>query len=262
MNEKLYFAYLFLADRVGKFNQGLGSDGAAYVPMDQNEGEQYGRCCHNCAFYASTGCKGTCTIVKGTIECGGVCRFFVGDDEALLENGLPQEELNYTRYQLDSQFQSRGGLYSSNNASGQHLPQNFSQRRSSQKQSNVIRKDWNTEPIKKVVNWHGFPINISFHRGEHRFKFATPMKCSYGSIRGTYGRGLDAKAVDVYLVSEDPKVFRITQLKPSGEVDEYKYMLGAKNLDHAVEMYLSHVPRYRFGGVVSMSLDTLRNEVL
>lgn len=123
------------------------------------------------------------------------------------------------------------------------------------------RADANSEPAKEVRNWNGIPLNISTRAGESRFKFAPAMSCDYGCIRGTWGKGLDGKALDVYVISDKPTVFRITQVTPDGAIDEYKYILGAGDLNEAVETFQKHVPKRYFGVAVPYSISRLQDDM-
>jgi len=121
--------------------------------------------------------------------------------------------------------------------------------------------DANSEPTKEVRQWNGIPLNITTRTGEPRFSFSPPMTCNYGCIRGSWGAGLDGKALDVYVVSDTPTVFKIVQITPTGAIDEYKYVLGAENLDEAVETFLKHVPKQLFGAASQYSITQLQNDI-
>lgn len=121
--------------------------------------------------------------------------------------------------------------------------------------------DSNSEPTKEVRSWNGIPLNITTKTGEPRFSFAPPMSCDYGCIRGSWGAGLDGKALDVYVVSDAPTVFKVVQITPAGAIDEYKYILGAQNFDEAVETFLKHVPRHLFGAASPYSIAQLQDDI-
>lgn len=123
------------------------------------------------------------------------------------------------------------------------------------------RTDTNNEPTKEVRSWNGIPLNITTKTGEPRFSFAPPMSCDYGCIRGSWGAGLDGKALDVYVVSDAPTVFKVVQITPAGTIDEYKYVLGAQNFDEAVETFLKHVPRHLFGAASQYSIAQLQDDI-
>lgn len=121
--------------------------------------------------------------------------------------------------------------------------------------------DANNEPAKEVRSWNGIPLNITTKSGEPRFSFSPPMSCDYGCIRGSWGAGLDGKALDVYVVSNAPTVFKVVQITPAGAIDEYKYVLGAQNFDEAVETFLKHVPRQLFGAASQYSIAQLQDDM-
>lgn len=121
--------------------------------------------------------------------------------------------------------------------------------------------DANNEPAKEVRSWNGIPLNITTKSGEPRFSFSPPMSCDYGCIRGSWGAGLDGKALDVYVVSDAPTVFKVVQVTPTGAIDEYKYVLGAQNFDEAVETFLKHVPRQLFGAASQYSIAQLQGDI-
>jgi hypothetical protein len=119
----------------------------------------------------------------------------------------------------------------------------------------------NNEPTKEVRQWNGIPLNITTKTGEPRFSFAPPMTCDYGCIRGSWGAGLDGKALDVYVVSDTPTVFKVVQITPTGAIDEYKYILGAQDFGHAVETFLKHVPKQLFGAASQYSIAQLQDDI-
>jgi hypothetical protein len=123
------------------------------------------------------------------------------------------------------------------------------------------RTDTNNEPTKEVRQWNGIPLNITTKTGEPRFSFAAPMACDYGCIRGSWGAGLDGKALDVYVVSDAPTVFKVVQITPAGAIDEHKYILGAQDFDHAVETFLKHVPKQLFGAASQYSIAQLQSDI-
>ena len=123
------------------------------------------------------------------------------------------------------------------------------------------RADTNNEPTKEVRQWNGIPLNITTRAGESRFSFSPPMTCDYGCIRGSWGAGLDGKALDVYVIGDAPTVFRVVQITPAGAIDEYKYVLGAQNFDEAVETFLKHVPKQLFGAASQYSIGQLQGDM-
>ena len=121
--------------------------------------------------------------------------------------------------------------------------------------------DTNSEPTKEVRQWNGIPLNITTRTGESRFLFSPPMTCDYGCIRGSWGAGLDGKALDVYVIGDAPTVFRVVQITPTGAIDEYKYVLGAQNFDEAVSTFLKHVPKQLFGAASQYSIGQLQDDI-
>lgn len=124
------------------------------------------------------------------------------------------------------------------------------------------RTDTNNEPTKEVRQWNGIPLNITTKTGESRFSFSPPMTCDYGCIRGTWGAGLDGKALDVYVISDAPTVFKVVQITPAGAIDEHKYILGSQSFDHAVETFLKHVPKQLFGAASQYSIAQLQDDIM
>lgn len=123
------------------------------------------------------------------------------------------------------------------------------------------RTDTNNEPTKEVRQWNGIPLNITTKTGESRFSFSPPMTCDYGCIRGTWGAGLDGKALDVYVISDAPTVFKVVQITPAGAIDEEKYILGAQDFDEAVSTFLRHVPKQLFGAASRYSIAQLQDDI-
>jgi hypothetical protein len=67
-------ANLLIASKVGEWDKGVGADGAHYIPAAKNAFGQIGMKCENCVFYR--GAQG-CTIVRGGIESGALCKLWV-----------------------------------------------------------------------------------------------------------------------------------------------------------------------------------------
>jgi hypothetical protein len=73
-------ANLLIAQKVGEWDKGIGPDGAGYVPAAQNPNSAMGMECAHCAFFRGT--QG-CTIVRGDIEPGALCKLWVIPVEAI-----------------------------------------------------------------------------------------------------------------------------------------------------------------------------------
>lgn len=78
-------AYLAIAAKVGPWDKGSGSEGAAYSPASLNNAKAQGFACHNCVFWRAP--KG-CQIVKGEIEREGLCRLVVIPQDRLKQAGV------------------------------------------------------------------------------------------------------------------------------------------------------------------------------
>lgn len=122
------------------------------------------------------------------------------------------------------------------------------------------KEDYNPDPPKRILNWNDFSINVSHEPGDRRFSMASPLNCSYGSIRKTYGQGADKKSIDVYIGNNlnSLRVFKITQLNNRGFFDEYKYIIGVKSLVDAELLYRQNVPLIYFGGIQETSINELK----
>ena len=68
----MYEMYEKIAEEHGKWNQGIGADGAHYVANSPFKGE--GMVCSNCAYFE--GGK-ACEIVEGTIEPDAICKLWI-----------------------------------------------------------------------------------------------------------------------------------------------------------------------------------------
>jgi hypothetical protein len=67
-------ALVEVTHEVGKFNKGMGADGAHYVSAESNPFIAQGVVCEDCYFYQP---DGKCAIVDGDIEEYAVCKFWV-----------------------------------------------------------------------------------------------------------------------------------------------------------------------------------------
>ena len=114
------------------------------------------------------------------------------------------------------------------------------------------------EPIKRVMCWNKMRLGISHDPGDKRH--GRTMRAGYGHIRGSYGDAEDGMSIDVYLgpdlASHD--VWRVKQIKPdTGEIDEYKYVIGCWSESEAKDLYLRQMPKQFFGGIEKVDLTSL-----
>lgn len=83
----MYDIYEKIAEEFGKWDQGIGGDGAHYVAQSPFADE--GMVCANCVFYEG---GGGCEIVQGEIAPNGICKLWVISETKLGESEEPQEE--------------------------------------------------------------------------------------------------------------------------------------------------------------------------
>ena len=83
----MYDIYEKIAEEFGKWDQGIGADGAHYVAQSPFADE--GMVCANCVFYE--GGRG-CEIVSGDIAPEGICKLWIIAESKLGESEEPQEE--------------------------------------------------------------------------------------------------------------------------------------------------------------------------
>lgn len=115
------------------------------------------------------------------------------------------------------------------------------------------------DKTKHLQDWHGLKLGISHDPGDERH--GRPMTASYGCVWGTYGQAVDGMAIDVYVVPDSTAdtVYRVSQVVPkTGELDEYKYILGAASQSKAAALYKAHMPAQFFGGITKASIDEIR----
>lgn len=77
----------------GKFNQGVGADGAHYMPAAKNPFASQGIACEYCFFYQP---DGNCAIVEGVVEEYGVCKLWIIPEAVIMETmeaEAPAEEV-------------------------------------------------------------------------------------------------------------------------------------------------------------------------
>lgn len=115
--------------------------------------------------------------------------------------------------------------------------------------------------IDRVLKWNGLDIGVEYLPGQVRFKNKKKLRSGYGHLRGFS----DGKSLDCYLCSSllhpEPKgsqrMWQITQLKPSGEFDEFKFMLGYSSANHARNAYLQEMPKEFYGGIKEVRASDL-----
>lgn len=84
----MYETFEEIADLLGKWDQGIGPDGAHYVAESPFSGD--GMVCANCWFYEG---PQACEIVDGEIAPGGVCKLWVIPVELLVGESIRKRHL-------------------------------------------------------------------------------------------------------------------------------------------------------------------------
>jgi hypothetical protein len=74
----MYQMYEKIAEKFGKWDKGIGSNGAHYVEKSPFKSE--GMVCSNCEYFE--GGKG-CEIVEGNIEANAICKLWIIKDSLL-----------------------------------------------------------------------------------------------------------------------------------------------------------------------------------
>jgi hypothetical protein len=107
----------------------------------------------------------------------------------------------------------------------------------------------------RYVYTNGLTIGVEFEVGQERF--GKTMQAMYGYISRHIGE--DGDALDCYVgpYLDSSRLFRVSQVTPEGEFDEYKYMLCFDTIDRARQSYLAHIPRNRFGGIEEVGFGQL-----
>lgn len=114
-----------------------------------------------------------------------------------------------------------------------------------------------TPRLKKLINTNGITLGLTHLEGDERF--GNPMSSCYGHIRSTWGLGKDGQSLDAYWGgNESTSVYRVRQLKETGEHDEDKFMFGYPDMSFAKNAYLAHAGQVRFGGIEKVSDDELK----
>ncbi|MBW2288651.1 MAG: KTSC domain-containing protein [Deltaproteobacteria bacterium] len=119
---------------------------------------------------------------------------------------------------------------------------------------------------KKQVTWNGLTMKLEYLKGDRRFvgmPHERTMKDHYGYMPGTYGKGADGEAIDVYFSPEplDGPVYKVKQKKKTGEYDEDKFMVGYTSSLDARKAFLRNMPGWAFGSMTGMTLRSFRNLV-
>lgn len=127
---------------------------------------------------------------------------------------------------------------------------------------------------KKQVTWQGLTMKLEYEKGDERSgvngatgkAWSRTMKDHYGYMPGTYGKGADGDAIDIYLNpgagDEAAKVvYKIRQKKKTGEFDEDKFMVGYPSAADAKKAFLRNMPEWAFGSMMSMGMDSFKKMV-
>ncbi len=124
------------------------------------------------------------------------------------------------------------------------------------------------KPISKL-SYQGLDIHVDRHEGdviEGTGPDGTPYRVNqavpYGYFPGT--RGDDGEAYDCYVgpIHDAERVHMVTQCKAAtGRYDEQKAMLGARDADHAVEIYKAHTHPAMFGRCGSLTMADFKAQL-
>ena len=117
------------------------------------------------------------------------------------------------------------------------------------------------------INWNSLIIEVENKAGTYREgkskdgkKWKSYMFFHYGRIKNTTDN--TNEMWDIFInpdLDNRDKIFRIKQNKPSGEFDEYKYIISSKNTtpEMAKSIYLIHYDRNDlFDSVKEISVNT------
>lgn len=128
--------------------------------------------------------------------------------------------------------------------------------------------------VKKQVTWNGLTMKLEYLKGDERSgingatgkSWSRTMRDNYGYMPGTYGKGDDGEALDVYFNSDaNPEsskvVYNILQRKKTGEHDESKFMVGYDSAADARKAFLRNMPAWAFGSMSSISMNKFRTLV-
>lgn len=116
------------------------------------------------------------------------------------------------------------------------------------------------EAVKKLVKLFGLQIGVEFEPGDVRFPdtHQTLMSAFYGHIRNHIGD--DGMSLDCYIGPnpDSQNIYLVHQLTASGEYDEGKIVFGCDTIQQAKSLYMAHMPKDRFGGIVPTSLSRIQ----
>ena len=127
---------------------------------------------------------------------------------------------------------------------------------------------------KKQVTWQGLPLKLEHEKGDERSgvngatgkKWSRVMKDHYGYVPGTYGKGADGDAIDIYLNPDAgdeaaKAVYKVRQKKKTGEYDEDKFMIGYASAQDAKKAFLRNMPAWAFGSMTSTPFNSFKSMV-
>jgi len=127
---------------------------------------------------------------------------------------------------------------------------------------------------KKQVSWQGITMKLEYEKGDTRSgvngatgkRWERTMRDHYGYMPGTYGKGADGEAIDVYFNPDAgdeaaKNVYKIRQKKKTGEYDEDKFMVGYASATDAKKAFLRNMPEWAFGSMTSVSTGAFRKLV-
>jgi len=130
------------------------------------------------------------------------------------------------------------------------------------------------DAAKKQVTWQGLTMKLEHEKGDVRSgvngatgkKWSRKMGDGYGYVPGTYGKGADGEAIDIYFndkpvddVATD--VYKIRQKKKTGEYDEDKFMVGYASAADAKKAFLRNMPSWAFGDMTSLGMSSFKTLV-
>ena len=124
---------------------------------------------------------------------------------------------------------------------------------------------------KKQVTWGGLTMKLEYLVGDTRSgvnrasgqTWSRVMKDNYGYVPGTYGKGADGEALDIYLAPEpvDGPVYKIRQQKKDGGYDEDKFLIAYSSADAARKAFGRNMPDWAFGSMTRLSMKKFKEMV-